>query len=542
MKIAHLRSLRPSGLVLTTTIAASLAVSSSEAQATFGWSVEAVLESADAETGDRFGERVALHGDTVVVGAPRDDWVAGTGAIGGAYVFVRSSSGWSEQAKFVASDGEHGDEFGYAVAVYEDTAIVGAWGNPPLGSAYVFVRNAGIWSEQAHLQPGLEGGGGGFGYSVAVHGDTAVIARPWEGSGGSMAGCVYVYVRSGSQWIQQQKIFRNEARASFGSALAMQEDVVLIGAPWAYHLGYSCGVAYLYTRSGGTWAERARLAPADYTRADLFGWRVGLDRSTAVIGAPLEDHCFNPCGAAYVFEEAASGWTQQAKITASNGDQDDSFGEVAIWGNAAIIGAYRADQSAPAAGAAYLYLRHGTIWSERGIIDSSPPVVGAEFGRAVSVRNGLAVIGSPFLGGSVPNSGVAYVISFDQAAVADSRTDVQGLNLLGLECEAPVVGTTWLATVNNALSGSAIAVVVGFAFPAEIYVPHLGGFLLLDLTSPGGELLMQPPQQGSGVVTFSAPVPLDASVVGFTLSIQGCGFGGSMPVALHNACDLQVGF
>jgi hypothetical protein len=147
---------------------------------------------------DHFGSAIAISGDTLVVGAPDDDLPGGLHE-GSAYVFVRSGNGWIEQQKLRASDPAAGALFGASVAIQGDTLVVGA-PDPGLssGAAYVFVRSGSTWVEQQKLA----GFGGDFGDSVALWGNSLVVGA-W---GEFVGGAAYVFVRSGTVWTQQQRL------------------------------------------------------------------------------------------------------------------------------------------------------------------------------------------------------------------------------------------------------------------------------------------------------------------------------------------------
>ncbi len=172
------------------------------------WNQQAKLTAGDAATGDRFGRAVAVSGDTAVIGAYWDD--DGGTESGSAYVFTRTGGVWSQQAKLTASDPGAFDWFGVSVAVSGDTAVIGArWdddGGTDSGSAYVFARSGEVWSQQAKLIPSDLAANDFFGISVAVSGDTAVIGAHGNDDGGSESGSAYVFTRSGVAWSQQAKL------------------------------------------------------------------------------------------------------------------------------------------------------------------------------------------------------------------------------------------------------------------------------------------------------------------------------------------------
>lgn len=141
---------------------------------------QAKLEAIDAAAEDNFGFAVALDGDTAVIGAWLDNTDAGTDA-GSAYVFTRAGTVWSQQAKLLATDGAPDDVFGYSVAVKGDTAIIGSPGDSTsagntAGSAYVFTRSGAAWTQRTKLEADDAAADDGLGFAVALDGDTAVVS------------------------------------------------------------------------------------------------------------------------------------------------------------------------------------------------------------------------------------------------------------------------------------------------------------------------------------------------------------------------------
>jgi len=374
----------------------------------------AKLMASDAQAGDYFGGSVAVSGDTAVIGADRE----GTGGpnAGAAYVFTRSGGAWVEQAKLMASDAQAFDYFGYSVAVSGDTAVIGAYtedtGGSSAGAAYVFTRSGGAWVQQAKLIASDAQAYDSFGWSVAVSGDTAVIGAYREGTGGSYAGAAYVFTRSGGAWVEQAKLMASDAQAfdSFGRSVAVSGDTAVIGAFREDTGGSYAGAAYVFTRTGGAWVEQAKLMASDAQSSDHFGWSVAVSGDTAVIGAFREGTGGPKAGAVYVFTRSGGTWTQQAKLMASDAVDGDYFGiSVAVSGDTAVIGADREDTGGSGAGAAYVFTRSGGAWVEQAKLMASDAQESDLFGFSVSVSGDTAVIGAyaEDTGGS--SAGAAYV-------------------------------------------------------------------------------------------------------------------------------------
>ena len=322
--------------------------------------LENKLTASDAASEDQFGYSVSIDGDTAVIGARLDN--DNGSASGSAYVYVRSNGVWSEQAKLTASDGASGDEFGYRVSIDGDTAVIGALhdnnGSGSAGSAYVFVRDNGVWSEQAKLTASDGAENDRFGYSVAIDGDTAVIGAISDQDNGHNSGSAYVYVRSNGVWSEQAKLTASDGASSddFGLSASIDGDTAVIGAYGDDDNGSNSGSAYVYVRSNGVWSEQAKLTASDGASSDEFGRSVSIDGDTALIGANADDDNGSNSGSAYVYVRSNGVWSEQQKLTASDGASGDYFGiSVSIAGDTAVIGARLDDDNGSNSGSAYVF-------------------------------------------------------------------------------------------------------------------------------------------------------------------------------------------
>ncbi len=366
---------------------------------------QAYLKASNTGAYDRFGYSVAIDGDTMVVGAPYENSNA-TGidgnqaddsaqVSGAAYVFVRNGTTWVQQAYLKASNTETSDLFGYSVAIdgdivvvgaiYEDSNATGINGNqadnssPSSGAAYVFVRSGTTWSQQAYLKASNTGANDNFGYSVAVDGDSVLVGARREASNTTgidgnqadnslaYAGAAYVFTRSGTTWSQQAylKASNTEGGDYFGTSVAIDGDTVLVGAfaedsnatgidgNQADNTGQLSGAAYVFVRSGTTWSQQAYLKASNTGSGDYFGNSVAIDGDTVLVGASGEDsnasgidgnqadNSAANSGAAYVFVRNGTTWSQQAYLKASNPGTDDRFAEsVALHGDTVLAGAF----------------------------------------------------------------------------------------------------------------------------------------------------------------------------------------------------------
>jgi len=350
------------------------------------WIRQARLAASDAAAGYQFGSSVSVSGNTAVVGAPHPYYAGG----GRAYVFVRSGATWTEQQKLMSAD-PFANPFGASVSVSGDTAVVGASSTDGAGAAYVFVRTGTSWTQQAVFS----GSGGdhwdAFGASVSVSGDTIFVgARGENSAGGPEAGAVHVFVRAGTSWTEQARLLASDAAASdgFGGSVSVSGDTAVVGAPGA-------GAAYAFVRSGATWTEQQKLVTQDAGAAYYTGASVSVFGDTAVVGGPHSGASLGAAGTVYVFARSGTSWAEQPKVTASDGAPYDEFGaSVSVFGDTLVVGAPRA---AATAGAAYVFARHAAPWTEQAKLSASAPDVtaGDHFGQSVSVAGDTVVVGAP---------------------------------------------------------------------------------------------------------------------------------------------------
>ena len=258
---------------------------------------------------------------------------------------MRSGIAWTEQAKLLASDGEEFDRFGWSVAVDGDTAVVGAPRNGALGdlsgAAYVFVRIGEVWTEQAKLVASDGGPADEFGWSVAIDGDSIIVGSPGDDDLADASGAAYLFERSGNLWTESAKLHASDVTDSnaFGTSVSIDGDAIAIGARKA---GFQVrpGAVFVFVRSANVWTEQAKLQASDGTNQDYFGQAVSISGDTVVVGAHGVDDLGDSSGAAYLFARSGDLWTEKAKLLASDGAEQDDFGEaVAVAGDIAVIGA-----------------------------------------------------------------------------------------------------------------------------------------------------------------------------------------------------------
>ena len=314
------------------------------------------LIPSDSRVFDAFGRAVAIDGNYVVVGAP----FGGQQGRGQAYIFEWNGASWNEQALLTASDGAPWGEFGYAVAIHGNGAIVGA-----NGAAYVFRRTGGAWTEEAKLsEPPATGGGGFFGRSVSLHEDRAVVGNR-SGATTQSPGVAYVFRTDGTAWTLEATLAPSDPvpHDDFGAAVAIDGDYLVVGAPGATSGGRAdVGAAYVFERVGVTWRQQRRLEPSDTHSVNDFGEAVAICGDYLVVGDPVQHQPVAGTGAAYVYQRSGTNWNLlPPRIIPSDAGSDFSdmfayFGRaVAVSRFGVLIGAPGNTDTEREQGAAYFY-------------------------------------------------------------------------------------------------------------------------------------------------------------------------------------------
>ena len=451
---------------------------------------------------DAFGYSVAVDGDTAVVGAFNHQ-VGSNVQQGAAYVFTQSGTTWTLQQKLTASDGAEFNAFGGSVAVSGNTVLIGAVGhqvgpNGDQGAAYVFTWNGTAWTQQQELTASDGAVDDYFGASVALDGDTAVVGAYDHQVGPDALGAAYVFTRAGTTWTQQQELTASDGVGfdEFGASVAVSGNTAVIGA-WSLPIDSNLdqGAAYVFTSNGTTWSQQQELIASDGATLDFFGYSVAVSGNTAVVGAPGRQIGSNlPWGAAYVFMWNGITWTEQQESTAPDETPPEQFGiSVALSGNTAVIGASNYSSQ----GAAYLFTRNGSIWSQQQELTAS--VVGTaygEFGSSVAVNSNTAVIGGP-------GQGAAYIFTLPQ-----------------------------VPTTMNKTQGDRETTVIGTAFPTQLQVTVLDqyghpitGKLVTFTVVPG-----QNGAAGTFASTPTQPVTTDSNGVATAPVLTANGFPGTFTV------------
>jgi len=368
------------------------------------WSQEAYIKASNPDEFDEFGQSVALSsdGNTLVISADHEDSNA-TGIngnqtdnsiplAGAVYVFRRILSTWSQEAYIKPPNPGFGDQFGEELALsgdgntlavasaFEDSNATGINGDPfnnaalSSGAVYIYTWNASSWSQQAYIKASNAESGDLFGAALALSSDGNTLAVGAHQENGSIAGvngdqtdnskpnsgAVYVFNRIGIVWNQQAyiKASNPDSEDRFGNELALSNDgsTLAVGsyAESSSATGIDCyqfsnsyswsGAVYVFSLNAGVWSQEAYIKPAVSDAGDIFGISISFanngntiavgafgeaSNATGINGDPIND-TNTYSGAAYIFTKTASVWSQAAYVKASNSDSWASFGRVDI--------------------------------------------------------------------------------------------------------------------------------------------------------------------------------------------------------------------
>ncbi|WP_419931727.1 fibronectin type III domain-containing protein [Candidatus Poriferisodalis sp.] len=470
----------------------------------------AELTATDAARNDEFGSSTAMDGNTMVVGAPGDD-----SRRGAAYVYSKEAGGWRQVAKLTATDGAAGDRFAGSVAIDGDTIVVGASrdddGGLDSGSAYVFTKPASGWattSGSVKLTAADAAAGDLFGGSVAIDGDTIVVAAEDDDDGGLDSGSVYVFIRPASGWAPASgnvKLAAADAHSYkwFGSSVAVDGDTVVVGAQYDHDEGPFSGALYVFTKPASGWAStrgNVKLTAADAAVGDRLGTLVAIDGDTIAASAPA-DH---DDGAVYVFTKPASGWASASghvKLTAADTGRYNDFGSsIAIHGDTIVVG----DQRDIVGGSVYVFTEPASGWTTAS---SDMKLIAADsarderFGSSVAVDNDTVVVGARYGNRSTTNSGSAHIFhASGWTTVADS---------------APGGANATSRTITSLANG------VEYGF--RVRATNRAGASQPSSVATATATPMPPPAQPTGLtatagdsqVALSWDDPLDATVAGY---------------------------
>ena len=437
------------------------------------WVQEKKIRASTASSGDYFGYAVAIHNARIAIGAYKED--LGFSNAGALYVYERDQTDWQEVALLKASDRAATDYFGFSVSMDNDLVCVGGPYNDDngsaSGSAYVFDMAGTDPLEEDSDQDGMDDGfeelagfdalnakdgaedpdadgltnvkeshrgtdpfvvdsfntelkvvapdgqtADFFGYAGGIDGNYMVVGSYGDDDQGSYSGSATVFVRNYGTWTKVAKLLPNDGVASdyFGIAAAVSRTTIVVGASGHDELGSASGAAYVFERKNGEWVQVAKLTADDGVAGDNFGYSVAIDDSWIVVGARYDDDKGSNSGSVYVFEKRGDGWYQANKLVASDGSNGDLLGlSVSISGTRVVAGAIYDDDSFFNSGAAYVFERVGSSWSQTAKLKANDPASNDRLGYDVAIHEDRIIVSSHLDDDNGASSGSVYVFEFN---------------------------------------------------------------------------------------------------------------------------------
>jgi hypothetical protein len=332
------------------------------------WVPVRVLPVPEAIVQDTFAISMAAGEHTLVVGAQFADQKGEDSGL--AYVFERLNGEWDRVAVLTPSDAAAGDQFGLTVSLSGDTIVVGARlaDLPPrhdCGAAYVFTRERGAWTERRKLTASDAASNDLFG-RAGLDGHALIVSADLNDDRGFNAGKAYAFENRAGTWVETGRFTASDGRDGdeFGLSVALAADTAVFGAVGADGHSAHSGAAYVFERRDGTWREAARLTASDGTTHHAFGSAVAVQEDTIVVGAPADRGAAEHAGAVYVFERHADGWRETAKLVASDAVSSTWFGNTIALSGHRIVAGVLLNGKGQRPGAAYVFERNQGTWRQ----------------------------------------------------------------------------------------------------------------------------------------------------------------------------------
>lgn len=400
-------------------------------------SEEARITANDKTANWRFGSSVSVDatGTRVAIGSMSADRSAYGGA-GVAYIFIRSGTTWTQEAKIMATSYATGDHFGASISIDATgtRVVVGApdatrLGLSGCGVCFIFTRSGTTWTQEAEIVANDKAANDEFGASISSDSTCTriIVGSPRNAGGLVQAGAAYIFIRSGTSWSQEAKLLASDKVSYDNAAMARSIDIddngtrSIIGVYQSDPGGLNAaGAAYVFVRSGTIWSQEAKLTASDKTAVANFGRSASIngDGTRCIVGAPQADPGgISNAGAAYVFVRSGTTWTQEAILIATDKVSSDALGNSVYMnanGDRIVTGASAAASGGIYSGVAYVFDRSGTTWTQSAKLTPSGATNSDAFGLNVSIASNSSriVVGSEFSDpSSLSSAGSVYIYS-----------------------------------------------------------------------------------------------------------------------------------
>lgn len=465
---------------------------------------------AELDENSQFGLAMAAQPGRALIGAPRRDVEDALGA-GAAFVYREVGGVWSLEREFVSPMPETGGLFGTSVAIGGGKAVVGAPREDRTvddgGVVYVFDRNFVNWELEAVLEADDVEPGDLFGTSLALDGDVLVVGAPFEDTAGLDSGAIYVFLRLNGEWVQRQKITNPFAGTSddhrFGYSVGISGTRIVVGAPRG---GVSSrGRAYVYVASGNQFVLEKEIGPADLREADQFGVSVDIEGDRIVGGALLgDDGSQINIGAAYVYKRNLNDWQLEQKLRHGHTGTGYYGNTVSMDGDRVAVGAYL-EPDGSATGAVYTFERTELGWSDPSRLGASEIGAGQRFGFTVVLDGDSMFASAPLDGSYAPSGGSVWELEVRNCREGGvNRTSGSVANVLFVNGDAGNTQRVVMADATGPIIGT-------------ISLPPQGGngkhFIHANAGEPSSASLVVLPSQ-LGAVCFQVLLTAGATPIG----------------------------
>ncbi len=365
------------------------------------------LLAPDSNKGHEFGQAVERIPGWVFVTAPFDDEAQfNSGAV---YVYSEQPDELILSQKLVPNPANVNTQMGHAVSATSDWLAVSApvdhsVGILGVGAVHMYKRQGSIWVHQQRLN--ASNGSPGpwpdkFGSGVAVEGNLLAVGAPFEDTAGPEVGCVYLYELQGNLWVETKILYPGDVEwyATFGESVAIRDDRVFAGAVSMGNgagIGKSHGSVYVFERDNGTWVQKQKLTASDPKDYSYFGWDLKVDANILLVGALGHKHDTLTSGAVYSFDLVAGTWTEMCELLPEVPSNLLGFGGSIDFENDLLLLGVPGDNDQASSGSALLYRRQGNCWEFAQKMLPPDGNDGDGFAMAVALASSRAVASSRF--------------------------------------------------------------------------------------------------------------------------------------------------
>lgn len=383
------------------------------------WTLEQELHSPAAEPNGRFGRGLDLSGDSLIVGAWREDATAeDSGAV---HVFRRPGAAWAYSQTLTSTFAIEDEHFGFAIDCTLTRLVIGATGFPAgddTGAAYVYELTGNSWQQMQQL---TGANSGNLGHSVAILGTHVLAGAPSTDGAGTARGAVYYFREGAVSYTFRQVVHGTQDEELFGSSVAMaREDVIEPSSPLRAVMGgyryegtqeVQGHARFMLFNSTLNWLDDETADSPQPTAYGRFGNAVAIQGRSALIAEVGASTNFRSEGAVHAYEHSANSWNANGVLRGTEQDANQLFGDtVALHQDLAVIGMPGDDDTLENAGGALVYEREGGAWQPVAKLSAETDASsGALFGSASATDGTTIVIGARAESHASNFAGAAYV-------------------------------------------------------------------------------------------------------------------------------------